>query len=127
MARYLAIVERAFRGAVEEQYGHILAATLGFCKMGAPTDLLLRGNAVLYALRLGAHPRLQIGSEAVDTLPDYESALRRLIDGGAAAYVLADDCRRLRLEADRLVPGVREVARGDLASLVAAHDVVWYW
>jgi len=127
VARYLAIVERAYRGTLEEQCAHILMANLAFTRLGAPTDLLLRGNAVLYAVKDQAPAHLDIGPLSVDTLPHYESAVKALIDEGGAVYACAEDCRRLGLEMERLIGSVRRVDLDGVARLIASHDAVWFW
>lgn len=127
MPRYLAVVERAYRGTLEEQCAHILMANLAFTRLGAPTDLLLRGNAVLYAVKDQARPHLDIGSVHVDTLPHFESAVKALLDGGVIVYACDAGCRRLRLERDRLIDGVHPVDLAGVARLFASHDAVWFW
>src|SRR5262249_4066142 len=126
-ARCLAIVERAYRGTIEEQYGHIVAAAVAFCRVGCPTDLLLRGNAVLYARRDQPRMTLTLGDVTVDTLPHFESALAALAREGASVYAARDDCRRLAVDLDRLVAGVIHVDAAAIAALVADHRLTWYW
>ena len=123
----LAIVERAYRGAIEEQYAHILWLTHALRKMQGEVSLLLRGNAVLYARRGQLRPGLAIGGLEVDHLPDYGSALEALLADGVAVYALADDLRRLGVEARGLVPGVEQVELSGMARLCDRHGRIWYW
>jgi predicted peroxiredoxin len=125
--RYLAVVERAYRGTLEEQCAHILMANLAFTRLGAPTDLLLRGNAVLYAVKDQARPHLDIGAVHVDTLPHFGSSVKTLLDEGVNVYACDAGCERLRLDRDRLIDGVRPVDLEHVARLFAAHDAVWFW
>jgi predicted peroxiredoxin len=122
----LAILERAFRGLVEEQYAHILWTCEGMKALGAPLDVLLRGNAVLYAVRGPTPPAERIAGIDLPQAP-LDHAVARLLRRGARVLVDDADCRRLGLGRDALVEGVEIVTEGDLPALVAAHDHVWYW
>jgi hypothetical protein len=125
--RYLAIVERAYRGAVEEQYAHIIAATIAFGRIGCATDLLLRGNAVLYAIRGQPEVRLTIGATRVEHLPRYDSAIGALLQQGASVHVYETDCQRLGIDPERLISGVAVADLGAVARLIDSHDAVWHW
>lgn len=125
--RSLAIIERAYRGTLEEQYAHILWLTHALRKMRGDIGLLLRGNTVLYALRHQPHMRLSIGTIVIETLPHYETALQDLIADDVRIYVYADDCQRLGITSEQLLPQVQIITLAQFARLCDAYDYIWYW
>jgi intracellular sulfur oxidation DsrE/DsrF family protein len=125
--RVLAIVERAYRGTIEEQYGNILWLSHILRRLRGEIDVLLRGGAVRYALQNQPRTHLVIGSQSVDTLPHYETELRNLLDSGVSVYVSAADCDRCRVDQNRLIPAVVAVDSPGVAKLFAEHAHVWHW
>jgi len=123
--RVLAVLERAYRGAVEEQYAHVLWLLWSLRRMGGTIAVLLRGNATLYARRDQQWPGLTVGGLAIPG-PEYESSLGGLLADGGAVYVVESDLRGLRLQAGELGNGVETVSQADLPHLFSAYDTVWY-
>ena len=119
MRMTLAIIERAYRGAVEEQYGHVIWYMQMHRKIRDLVDVLLRGNAIFYALREQKAQSLTIGGMDLSCLPFYELAIRDLINDGAEVYVYANDMKLFGVQSDQLVPGVREL---DVNGVVAAMN-----
>src|SRR5438445_324373 len=125
--RCLAVVERAFRGAIEEQYGHIVWLTRSLRRMRCEADLMLRGNTVLYGLRDQPLQALEIGGVRIDHLPHYESALRALLDDRATVFAERAAIRRLGLDEQRLMDGITLYDAEDFAAIIWRYDRVWYW
>lgn len=125
--RSLAIIERAYRGTLEEQYAHILWLTHALHKMHGDIGLLLRGNTVLYAMQHQPVQHLTIGNIRVETLPHYASALAALIADDVRIYAYAPDCERLEIASQQLLPEVQRVTLSELAHLCSTHDDIWYW
>lgn len=125
--RVLAIVERAYRGAIEEQYANILWLSHVLRRLRGEIDVLLRSNAVRYALQDQPRTRLVIGMQVIETLPHYETEVRNLLDAGVSIYVSAADCDRFQIDRERLIAGVVAVDVPCVARLFAEHTHVWHW
>ncbi|MCC5603250.1 DsrE family protein [Nostoc favosum] len=123
----LAIIERAYRGTIEEQYAHILWLSYALHKMNVNMGVLLRGNAILYGLQEQSQPQLTIGRILVKSLPHYESSLKELIKDGVNVYVYSDDCKRLQINSGQLIPGIIEADLHKVTQLCEEYDFVWYW
>jgi hypothetical protein len=123
--RVLAVLERAYRGTVEEQYAHVLWLLWSLRKFGGTVAVLLRGNATLYARRHQSPPDLTVGGVAVPA-PDYEAAVVGLLADGGMVYVVDSDQGRLRLDRGELCAGVETIGSGDLPRLFSSYDAVWY-
>jgi hypothetical protein len=122
--RALAIVERAHRGAAEQQYAHVLwlvRSLHGQFDMSA----WLRGAAVLYALPRERPATLAIGGAAV-CLPDYEAMAADLIAAGVTVHVSAPSLRQLGVAERDLVGGVHPAEDTALARLCQEHEFVWF-
>lgn len=125
--RSLAIIERAYRGPIEEQYAHILWLTHALRKMHGEIGLLLRGNAVLYAVQHQPRLQLTIGEVVIPFLPHYATAITALLADQVRVYVYADDCERLSITPEHLIPDVALVNLSELAQLCDTYDAIWYW
>lgn len=111
----LAIVERAFRGALEKQFFDALYLAAEMHRSLGGMDVLLRGAAAVYALP--APPgALVLGGLRIDTLPDAREDLSRLVDAGSGIFVEHESLAAHGLGGRTdLLAGVTAVERGSLA------------
>jgi hypothetical protein len=123
--RTLAIVERAHRGALEQQYAHVLWLAHALHRQ-SPMTVLLRGTAAVYALVTAPPPPLRVGGRPWGVRPDYTAALERLSADGARVLVCATSLADLGLADRPLHPVVRPLPAARLATFVATHRRVWF-
>lgn len=122
----LAILERAYRGAVEKQFFDSLCLAVELHRQLGGLDLLLCGPAVSYALRAAPPPALRLGDRVLDTLSDPRADLRRLLAAGVRVWVREPDLAALGLAGgDRLLDGVR-LAPAGLAARWPDYRTVFY-
>src|SRR5262249_28672720 len=117
MRRCLAVVEKAYRGAIEEQYAHILWICWSLVKMGQPLGILLRHRAVLYGRRDQRRASLSVADVAVH-LPDHEESIIGLIRSGGSVFVVDSDLAAFDLAPASLCRGVTTVGVRDLPQLL---------
>lgn len=127
MRMSLAIIERAYRGAAEEQYGHVIWYMQMHRKIRDLVDVLLRGNAIFYALREQKAQSLTIGGMDLSCLHFYESSIRDLINDGAEVYVYANDMKIFGVQSDQLVPGVRELDMNGVVTAMNNHMYIYHY
>jgi hypothetical protein len=121
--RGLAIVERAYRGAVENQYADALyCAYLLHQHMGG-LDILLRGPAVSYVAAAPAPPVLRVGDRVVRTLSDPRAGLRRLIAAGVGVWAEEQDVLALGLSTEDCA--AVGVSMTDGAAMTGRWDGYW--
>lgn len=118
MGRYLAVVERGYRGAVETQFADVLYLVRELNRQLGGLDLSLRGLAATYAVT-AAPPDPVVG---VDTLPDPRASLRTLLAEGVTVSVADADLEALGLPGD--VPLLPGVVRG--AARWSDYRAVWF-
>ena len=125
--KILSIVETAYRATVEEQDDTILWLNHSLKNSGADVALLLRANAVNYALRGQDASGLAFGDRNLAQPPQLDRDLERVIDSGVAVYVVEEDLRERAVPQERLISGLEKVSRGELPALLDRFEQVWHW
>jgi len=123
----LSIVESAYRATIEEQDDTIVWLNHAMKAAGADLAVLLRGNAVNYAVRGQNAAGLAFGAWRQTQPPRIADDIASLAGKGVTVYVVAEDLVERGLDVGDLVPGRERVARDGLPGLFAAHDQVWHW
>ena len=125
MAATLAIVERAHRGTVEQQYAHVLWLAHALHRQ-SPMTVLLRGMAAGYALDAPSPGPLDLAGMEWGEYPDYRAALDRLTADGARVLVSESSLAELGLTGRPLHPNVLTMRNAEYAAIVGAHDRIWF-
>jgi hypothetical protein len=123
----LSIVETAYRATLEEQDDTILWLNRSLQNAGAEVDVLLKGNAVNYAVLAQDAGGLAFGAERQTQPPRLADDVARLIAAGAAVYIVDEDAIERGIRQDELLPGVKRVGIAAVAPLLVGYDCVWYW
>ena len=127
MPGILSVVERAYHGTLEEQDDTILWVSHMLKNAGADLSVLLRSNAVNYAVKGQDASGLTIGGVALGVPPTLDSDVEALASAGASVYVVEEDLKERGIGTDELCAGVQTVKRSGLAKLFDDHDAVWHW
>jgi sulfur transfer complex TusBCD TusB component (DsrH family) len=125
--KVLQIVECAYRATIEEQDDTIVWLAHAMKGAGAELSVLLRGNAVNYAVRGQDAAGIAIGAWRQTEPPRLGEDVAALVAKGVDVYLLKEDAETRGLAHAELVPGIRRVTRAGLPALMDAHDGVWQW
>jgi intracellular sulfur oxidation DsrE/DsrF family protein len=125
--KVLSVVETAYRATLEEQDDTILWLNHMLHDNGLDVSVLLRANAVNYAVEGQDASGLQIGDRPLRHPPRLDEDLAALLGKGVPVYVVAEDVAVRGIPVDGLVTGAKPVAEGELGTLYAQHDAVWQW
>ena len=125
--KILHVVESAYRATIEEQDDTVVWVTHAMKGGGADLTVLLRGNAVNYAVRGQDAAGLMFGKRRQTQPPRLDDDLARLAAKGAKVFIIEDDLRERGIERGEVIEGPELIARGNLAQLVASHDLVFHW
>jgi len=125
--KVLNIVESAYRATLEEQDDTIVWMTHAMKGAGADLSVLLRGNAVNYAVPGQDASGLSFGGLAQTRPPELPQDIAKLIAKGVEVYVVEDDLEERGIAKDTLVAGLRPVPRDRIAALLGEFDQVWSW
>ena len=125
--KVLSIIGTAYRATVEEQDDTILWLTHMLKTSGLDVEVLLRANAVNYAVRGQDASGLRFGKLEVQNPPALDADLAALLDHGVPVYYVADDANTRGIAPATVVDGVQPVSADDLPSLFERYGQVWFW
>ena len=125
MIRTLAVIERAHRGTVEQQYAHVLWLAHSLHTQ-SPMSVLLQGPAVVYALAGEPPGPVRVGDAAWGVYPDYQAAIGRLLADGAEVYVSGSALNTFDLAGQPLLSGVSVLSDEDIVTLAGRCGRWWH-
>jgi sulfur relay (sulfurtransferase) DsrF/TusC family protein len=125
--KVLSIVTTAYRATLEEQDDTILWLSHALKGAGADLDVLLRGNAVNYAVRGQDASGLAFGDRRQTEPPRLDDDVAKLAAKGVTVFIVDDDLRERGISRDDVVSAVQPIARAEIASLLDRYDQVWSW
>jgi len=123
----LNIVETAYRATLEEQDDPVVWITHAMKGAGADLTVLLRGNAVNYAVAAQGAPPLVFGARTQKNAPRLAEAVAGLIGKGIEVYAIREDMVERGLDDETLIDGLIAIRRAEMPSLFESHDQVWHW
>jgi sulfur relay (sulfurtransferase) DsrF/TusC family protein len=124
----LNIVESAYRAVMEEQDDTVLWLLAAMQAAGARHTVVLRGNAVNYAVAGQGAPGLTVGRWKQTQAPRMDRDVVDLVENRKIpVYVIEEDLAERGIARGDLVPDVTLMAERALPKLVAEHEVVCHW
>lgn len=123
----LSIIESAYRATLEEQDDTIVWITRAMKGAGANIDILLRANAVNYAVSAQDASGLAFGDWRQTQPPRLAEDLSGALAKGIAVFVSSEDLAERGLSMSDLIPGLEPVSRDAMAGVLARYDQVWHW
>ena len=127
MAKILSIVETAYRATIEEQDDTILWLTHMFKNGGADISILLRANAVNYAVKGQDASGLSFGEIKMTHPPEIDKDVEKIVQKGVPVYLVEEDAKDRGLSDGDLIAGIKKVKRQGLPELIDQYDQVWHW
>ena len=123
----LNIIASAYRATIEEQDDTIVWICHAMKGAGADIEVLLRGNAVNYAVRGQDAKGLAFGNWVQTQPPHVEHDMSSLAAKGVVVHVLDDDLVTRGLDEAPLIEGVYRVRANALPAFLAGFERVWHW
>jgi sulfur transfer complex TusBCD TusB component (DsrH family) len=123
----LQIVDTAYRATLEEQDDTVVWLTHVLRGAGAELTLLLRGNAVNYAVAAQQPVGLAIGDWRQSHPPTLAADLKGLRDKGVEIFAVKEDLEERGITEGQLIDSIELVTRSRLAELVGGFGRVWHW
>ncbi len=124
----LNIVESAYRAVMEEQDDTILWLLAAMQGAGAEHTVVLRGNAVNYAIAGQGAPGLSVGEWKQTQAPRMDRDVLDLIEKRKMpVYVVEEDLAERGIDRGELIAGVKLLSKKALPGLFAEHALVSHW
>jgi hypothetical protein len=124
----LNILESAYRAVMEEQDDTILWLLAAMKGAGADHTIVLRGNAVNYAVRGQETTPLKVGTWQQTHSPRMDVDLLDVMEKrGMPVHVIEEDLAERGISREELVAGVHMLPRKGLASLMTGFAIVSHW
>jgi sulfur transfer complex TusBCD TusB component (DsrH family) len=124
----LNIVESAYRAVMEEQDDTILWLLAAMQAAGAEHTVVLRGNAVNYAVAGQGAPGLSIGGWKQTQAPRMDNDVLDLIEKRKIpVFVIEEDLAMRGIEPGELVPGIELLSSAMLPARMAEYELVSHW
>ena len=124
----LNIVESAYRAVMEEQDDTILWLLAAMRGAGAEHTVVLRGNAVNYAVAGQGAPGLTIGGWKQTQAPRMDNDVIDLIKKHKIpVFVIEEDLAARGIERGELIPEVELVSSKMLPRYMAEYELVSHW
>ena len=125
--KVLQIVATAYRATLEEQDDPIIWISHAMKGAGADLDVLLRGNAVNYAVAAQDATGLSFGDWQQSQPPDLAGDITALGEKDVNVFVVQDDLDARGLRDTALVEGIETLSRARLPALLNDYDQIWNW
>lgn len=124
----LNIVDSAYRAVMEEQDDTILWLLAAMQAAGADHTVVLRGNAVNYAVAGQGAPGLEVGSWKQTQAPHMDRDVADLIERRKIpVFVVDEDVVARGIETKELIPGVKPISRAALPAMCAEYAILSLW
>jgi sulfur relay (sulfurtransferase) DsrF/TusC family protein len=124
----LNIVESAYRAVMEEQDDTILWLVAAMQGAGGEHTVVLRGNAVNYAIAGQGAPGLTVGEWKQTQAPRMDRDVVDLIENRRIpVYVVEEDLAERGITGDELVSGIKLISNKALPGLFARYEVISHW
>ncbi len=125
--KVLQVIECAYRATLEEQDDTIVWLTHAMRGAGGDFTVLLRGNAVNYAVAGQDASGLAFGDWKQTQPPRIDNELAGLIGKGIDVYVVEEDVATRGLGNAAFIAGIRRLVGAGIPRLMDAHEQVWHW
>jgi len=125
--RALNIVSTAYRATLEEQDDTIIWLTHAMKDAGADLSVLLRGNAVNYAVVDQDASGLAFGADRQTQPPQLAEDLKKLLGKGVKVYVVSEDLAARGISREEIIGGLALLPRAELPKVLGEFDHVWTW
>ena len=124
----LNIVESAYRAVMEEQDDTILWLLAAMQGAGGAHTVVLRGNAVNYAIAGQGAPGLTVGDWKQTQAPRMDRDVTDLIENrNIPVYVVEEDLAERGIASGELVSGIKLLSRRALPRLFAEYEIISHW
>jgi sulfur relay (sulfurtransferase) DsrF/TusC family protein len=123
----LQVIQSAYRCTIEEQDDPAIWIAQVLKLNGGDVDILLRGNAVNYAVTGQDASGLSFGDKKQTQPPQIDRDLQSGFDKKMKVYIVSEDLDIRGIPDAKIIDGVTKLTRQELVNLFAQYDQIWHW
>ena len=127
MKNILCVVETAYRGTQEEQDDAVLWFTHALKNGGGDVGILLRGNAVNYAVAAQDPAGLVIGRFSIEHPANPNKDLLKMKQAGILVHVVREHTEERGIALNCLSQEFQLISRREMPELFSRYAQVWHW
>lgn len=125
--KILSVIESAYRATLEEQDDTVVWLNHAMRAAGADLAVVLRGNAVNYAVKGQNAAGLAFGDRRQTNPPRIQEDVAKLAEKGVEVLLVEDDLAERGIERSELIENVKLVPRNAMRRIIESYDQVWHW
>ncbi len=123
----LQVIQSAYRCTIEEQDDPVIWFVQVLKSVGGDVDIVLRGNAVNYAVTGQVVEGLSFGDWEQTHPAKVDQDLQQALDKGIKVYAIAEDIKKRGISDGKLLGGIEQLSAHELPSLFEKYEQVWHW
>ena len=123
----LQVIQSAYRCTIEEQDDPVIWFVQVLNSVGGDVDIVLRGNAVNYAVTGQVVEGLSFGDWKQTHPAKVDQDLQQALDKGIKVYAIAEDITKRGISDGKLLGGIEQLSAHELPSLFEKYEQVWHW
>lgn len=123
----LQVIQSAYRCTIEEQDDPVIWFVQVLNSVGGDVDIVLRGNAVNYAVTGQVVEDLSFGDWQQTHPAKVDQDLQQALDKGIKVYAIAEDIKKRGIPDGKLLGGIEKLSAHELPSLFEKYEQVWHW
>jgi hypothetical protein len=127
MKKILCVLETPYRGTQEEQDDAVLWFTHALKNAGGDIGVLLRGNAVNYAVTAQDPSGIVIGKLSIEHPCNPHKDLLKMQGAGIPVHVVREDTAERGIPSRSVAKEFKLISSSELPGLFSQYDQVWHW
>ena len=125
--KVLQVIQSAYRCTIEEQDDPVVWFIQVLESIGGGVDVVLRANAVNYAVKGQVVEGLSFGEWKQSFPAKLDEDLQQCLDKGVKVYAISEDISKRGIPEGKLLEGIEKISFKELPSLFDQYEQVWHW
>ena len=125
--KVLQVIQSAYRCTIEEQDDPVVWFIQVLESIGGDVDIVLRANAVNYAVKGQVVEWLSFGEWKQSFPAQLDKDLQQCLDKGVKVYAISEDISKRGIPEGKLLEGIEKISFQELPSLFDQYEQVWHW
>ncbi|MDJ0661463.1 MAG: DsrE family protein [Crocosphaera sp.] len=125
--KVLQVIQSAYRCTIEEQDDPVVWFIQVLETIGGDVDIVLRANAVNYAVKGQVVEGLSFGDWKQSFPAKLDDDLQQCLDKGIKVYAISEDIAKRGIPEGKLLEGIEKISFKELPKLFDSYEQVWHW